>query len=149
MFSEIQYVTVCIFCLLAIFQKSNSRFFPAVILSVTEIVHYTLYDSADGLLYYGSDALLDLLAIMIIAKFAIPTVLARQLLYICSASIIFNYIGFALWITYMSPTLYNWSFVVLNLFTIICLIKREPGHGRHASDNNGNFIVFRHNYFSR
>jgi len=149
MFSEIQYAAVCIFCVLVVFQKTNSRLFPAAILSLTEIIHYVLYDSADGLLYYGTDALLDLLAIMIIAKLAIPTSLAEQILYICSASIIFNYIGLVLWLTYMSPALYNWGFVVLNLCTIICLIKREPGHGRQATDNSSDSKLYRYSYFSR
>ena len=142
-------IALCIFGVLCLIQKIPARRFVACVIAATEALHYGLFNDLDGLMYYGSAALFDLLAIILIVNLAIPTVLAKQLIYICFASIIFNYIGFALWITYMSPTLYNWSFVVLNLFTIICLIKREPGHGRHASDNNGNFIVFRHNYFSR
>jgi len=140
---------LCIFGVLCLTQKIPARRFVACVIAATEALHYGFFNELDGLMYYGSAALFDLLAIILIVNLAISTVLAKQLLYICFASIIFNYIGFALWITYMSPTLYNWSFVVLNLFTIICLIKREPGHGRHASNNNGNSIVFCHNYFSR
>lgn len=148
MFSEIQYVTVCIFCVLSLFQRSNYRVIPAVVLSLTEVIHYSLFDSASGLLYYGSDALLDLLAIMIIAKLAIPTALAMQIMFICAASIILNYAGFAIWIAYMPPNIYNWGFVVLNLCTLICLIKREPGHGRQNAGDSSDSFVYRNNYFS-
>ena len=149
MFSEIQYVTVCIFCALSLFQGSNYRLLPAVVLASTDVMHYWLFDSADGLLYYGSDAILDLLAIMLIAKLAIPTALAMQVMFICAASIVINYIGFAIWLAYMPPTVYNWGFVVLNLCTIICLIKREPGHGRQATDNSSDSKLYRYSYFSR
>lgn len=148
MFSEIQFVTVCIFCMLSLFQRSKYRVLPAAVLALTEVIHYWLFDSADGLLYYGSDAMLDLLAIMIIAKLAIPTALAMQVMFICVASIVLNYAGFAVWMAYMPPDIYNWGFVVLNLCTIICLLKREPGHGRQDAGDSSDSFVYRHNYFS-
>jgi len=142
-------ITLCIFGVLCLTQKIPARRFVACVIAATEALHYGFFNDLDGLMYYGSAALFDLLAIILIVNLATPTVLAKQMLYISIVSIVLNYIGWTLWLTYMPPTLYNWSFVVLNLFTIICLIKREPGHGRHASNNNGNSIVFCHNYFSR
>jgi len=97
-------------------------------------------------MYYGSAALFDLLAIILIANLAIPSVLAKQIMTISVVSIIFNYFGWVLWVTYMPPTIYNWSFIVLNLCTIICLIRREPGHGRHMGNNSGHSIVCRDSY---
>ena len=136
------------FAIMCFLQGKPSRRFVAYVIALSELSHYVIFNDAVGLLYYGSAALFDLLSIMIIAKLAIPTALARQMLYICSASIVFNYIGFTLWLTYMSPVLYNWGFVVINLLTIICLIKREPGHGRQNAGDSSDSKLYRHNYFS-
>jgi len=141
--------TLCIFGVLCLTQKIPARRFVACVIAATEAVHYGFFNELDGLMYYGSAALFDLLAIILIVNLAIPTVLAKQILYISIVSIVLNYIGWTLWLTYMPPTVYNWSFVVLNLFTIICLIKREPGHGGRASDNSGDFIIYHHNHVSR
>jgi len=139
-------ITLCIFGILCLTQKIPARRFVACVIAATEALHYGFFNELDGLMYYGSAALFDLLAIILIVNLAIPTVLAKQMLFISAISIAFNYIGWTLWLTYMPPTIYNWSFIVLNLCTIICLIKREPGHGRHTGDNSGNPIVYRDSY---
>ena len=142
-------ITLCIFGVLCLTQKIPARRFVACVIAATEALHYGFFNELDGLMYYGSAALFDLLAIILIVNLAIPTILAKQMLYISIVSIVLNYIGWTLWLTYMPPILYNWSFVVLNLFTIICLIRRESVYGGRASNNNGNSIIFSHNYFSR
>jgi len=148
MTANILALTLFAFAAMCFLQGMPSRRFVAYVIAITELFHYLLFNDTEGLLYYGSAALFDLLAIMMIAHLAIPTNLAKQVLFICSASIVMNYMGFVLWIAYMSPALYNWGFVVLNLCTIICLIKREPGHGRQATDNSSGTVIYRHNYFS-
>lgn len=142
-------ITLCIFGVLCLIQKIPARRFVACVIVITELAHYFLFNDSDGLLYYGSAALFDLLAIILISTLAIPSALAKQILFIYAASIAVNYVGFVLWLTYMEPTLYNWGFVILNLCTIICLIKREPGHGGRSTDNSSGSFVYRHNYFSR
>ena len=139
-------ITLCIFGILCLAQKIPARRFVACVIALTEALHYGFFNDLDGLMYYGSAALFDLLAIVLIVNLAIPTALAKQMLFISAISIAFNYIGWALWITYMPPTIYNWSFIVLNLCTIICLIKREPGHGRHTGNNSRDPIVYRDSY---
>ena len=142
-------ITLCIFGILCLIQKIPARRFVACVIAGTEALHYGFFNDLDGLMYYGSAALFDLLAIILIVNLAIPTVLAKQMITISVVSIIFNYFGWVLWFTYMPPTIYNWSFAVLNLCTIICLIRKESSHGGHASDNSGDFIVYHYNYFSR
>jgi len=141
-------ITLCIFGVLCLVQKIPARRFVACVIAGTEVLHYGFFNDLDGIMYYGSAALFDLLTIILIVNLAIPTALAKQMLFVSAISIAFNYIGWMLWLTYMPPTLYNWSFIVLNLCTIICLIKREPGHGRHAGDNNRGSIVYSYHYFS-
>lgn len=140
-------ITILIFGILSLMQKTPARRFVGYVIVITEVLHYVLFNELEGLIYYGSAALFDLLAIILIVNLAIPSALAKQMLYISGVSIVFNYIGWSLWLTYMPPTIYNWSFIVLNLFTIICLIKREPGHGRHEGDNNRGSIVYSYHYF--
>jgi len=139
-------ITIFIFGILSLMQKTPARRFVGYVIVITEVLHYVLFNELDGLMYYGSAALFDLLAIILIVNLAIPSALAKQMLYISGVSIVFNYIGWSLWLTYMPPTIYNWSFIVLNLCTIICLIKREPGHGRHTGNNSCNPIVYRDSY---
>lgn len=139
-------ITLCIFGVLCLAQKIPARRFVACVIASAEVLHYVLFNELEGLMYYGSAALFDLLAIILIVNFSIPTALAKQMLLISSVSIVFNYIGWALWLTYMPPTLYNGSFIVLNLCTIICLIRREPWHGRQMGNNSGNSIVYRDSY---
>lgn len=141
--------TLTVFAVLCLFQRASARRFVAYIVVVSELSHYFLFNDYAGLLYYGSAALFDLFAIMLIAKVAIPTALASQMLAIYAASIALNYAGFVLWLTYMPPTLYNFGFIILNLLTIICLIKREPGHGRQDAGDSGDSILYRYSYFSR
>lgn len=142
-------VTIFIFGILSLLQKSPARRFVGYVIVITEALHYVFFNELDGLIYYGSAALFDLLAIILIVNLAIPSSLAKQMIYISLVSIIFNYIGWGLWLTYMAPTLYNLGFVVLNLCTIVFLIKKEPGHGRHEGDNSGDSIVYSYRHFGR
>ena len=75
-------ITLCIFGVLCLIQKIPARRFVAYVIVATELLHYFLFNNAEGLLYYGSAALFDLLAIMLIAHLAIPTTLAKQILFI-------------------------------------------------------------------
>jgi len=83
-------VMLCIFGILCLTQKAPARRFVACVIAATEALHYGFFNELDGLMYYGSAALFDLLAIILIVNLAIPTALAKQILYISGVSVVFK-----------------------------------------------------------
>lgn len=136
------------FASLVLIQTENRRTFAAcVYVFFNVIAHDLIFGKYGGLMYFGTGALFDLFAILIISKFALPSKLAFHLTIICLISIVLNIIGWAMWLTYMEPTLYTLGFIALNIYTLICLIQKEPSHGRHKGNNSR--ISFILSYFNR
>lgn len=64
------------------------------------------------LMYHGSAVLADLV-IILIAGYALTGRVSFDIMYINLCAIIVNFIGWALWLEYYPPTLYNWSMSVI------------------------------------
>lgn len=60
------------------------------------------------LMYHGSAVLADLV-IILIAGYALTGRVSFDIMYINLCAVIVNFIGWALWLEYYPPTLYNWS----------------------------------------
>jgi len=141
-------ITIYIMCGLCLLQPNLNRGVISGLFGLFILIQDVIFINVDGMAYFLSAGICDLIIIAIISKVTPTSILCYRLQVICLASIVLNLIGLLMWYSYMEPHFYNWSFVVLNSYAIYCLTRREPGYGGRASDNNGNSIVFRHNHFS-
>ncbi len=139
-------LSIYLLCMLCFLQPTLSRAVVAGVFVFFIMSHEVLAYSLDGLMYYGSSSLFDLLIISIITKISFASRLCFQLQLICLASIFINALGWMMWFTYQPPDLYNWCFIVLNFYAVYCLITGEPKHGRVATDDGG--FPFLSGYFN-
>jgi len=134
-------LSIYLLCGLCFVQPTLNRSVVAGIFVFFIMSHEVLSYSFDGLMYYGSSALFDLLIILIITRISTASRLCFQLQLICLASIFINALGWYMWFDYRSPALYNWCFVALNFYAVYCMIAKEPKHGRIHPDSNSNCLV--------
>ena len=134
-------LSIYLLCILCFLQHTLSRSVVAGVFVFFIMAHEVLAYSLDGLMYYGSSALFDLLIISIITRISTASRLCFQLQLICLASIFINALGWIMWFTYQPPNLYNWCFVALNFYAVYCMIAKEPKHGRIHPDSNSNCLV--------
>jgi len=136
--STINGILTFIILLIALVQPSEERRFSALLFSCLSLVHYFVFYDFDGLAYYGSAALFDLMVILFTVKLRITSTMICDLHNICIASILLNGIGWVMWMLYMPPYAYNASFVALYVFAVITLIKPDSKNG---SDKVGNWYI--------
>ena len=112
----------------ALVQPNAPRLFAALVFSSLILTHDGFLSDLDGLAYYGSAALFDLLAIILMSGIhPVPRLVVRLQL-ICLLSVCLNAIGWALWVTYLPPLIYDWAFLALYTWAVITLIQRDGAH---------------------
>lgn len=140
------YLTIVLVALMlaVLFQPTMARAIAALVFASFSVVHDIAFSDLDGLAYYGSAALFDLIVILIL-NFTPVTKLSIRLQLISAVSISLNFIGWIMWTLYLPPDAYNAAFIVLysvGAFTLIigsggddmgdhALDRRWPGFRRH------------------
>ncbi len=107
------------------FQPNAPRLFAAVVFVVVTLSHEFFMSDTDGLIYYGSAALFDMGIIMLTSGINPIHQMVTDLQRICLASVFVNFIGYFIWLSYLPPTIYDMSFMVLYAWTFIILIERN------------------------
>ena len=116
-------------------RQDGRRFPAALIFAASLLIHDVFLSELDGLLYYGSAALFDLMVITWLANLKGTSELTVNLLRISLASVVLNFTGWLMWVSYLEPSLYNISYVLLYSCAIIALIKEEgTGYGGYKLD---------------
>jgi len=117
-----------------LFQPTIKRLCVALSFVSAISLHDYLLSNHEGLAYYGSAALFDL-AIMFFIRWINPiSLMSLRLSMISVISIMLNFAGWILWITYQPPTIYNYAFVALYTISILTLIKRDDNVGNNTVD---------------
>lgn len=128
--AEIITILLITMCIVALIQPNMSRLFGAVIFAGLTMVHDIFLSDLDGLAYYGSAALTDSAIIMLTSGiFPIPVMVVR-LHYICLISILVNAIGWVMWMAYLSPIVYNMTFMLIYFCVIITMIRKDTSDVR-------------------
>jgi len=129
-------------------QPNAPRLFAAAVFAGLTLTHEFSLSHLEGLEYYGSAALVDL-GIMIAMSGISPTpAMVINLQRICIASIVTNFLGWVMWLTYLPPIAYNYAYVFIYIVAFAVLIKRDKGDvGGFAMDSWG--ACFRVNIFAR
>ena len=129
-------------------QPNAPRLFAAFIFAGLTLCHDIFLSHFDGLLYYGSAALLDLAIIILTSGIAPVPQMVISLHRICMASIAMNFIGWFIWFMYLPPVVYDSAFMFIYAWTLIILIKRnDTDVGGYSLDCWGS--CFRFNWRSR
>lgn len=109
----------------AVFQGTVPRLYAAVIFVSLTMLHDGLFGHLDGMAYYGSAVLADLLIITITSGiYPIPDMVI-SLQRVCLASILLNAVGWLLWFAYLPPTTYNVAFFALYAWAIWIMLKKD------------------------
>lgn len=131
-------ITCLIYALVvvAFIQPTAPRLFAAVSFTAIIALHEFLLSDLDGLQYYGSAALFDLLIIILTSGINPVPKMVLSLHKICIASILVNLLGWVLWFFYFPPLVYDAAFVCLYAWTLIVFIKRDKTHvGGYSMDS--------------
>lgn len=142
---EALYILTAILVVVAVLQPTEERLAIGGLFAVLSAVHFIVMLNAEGLLYYGSAALCDLIVILasVRIKHASRTIIAIQ--HICIASIVLNCVGWVMWMTYMPPHAYNASFIALYAWAIVTLIRKDDANARDDKlDSRPSIIRFNH-----
>jgi len=111
--------------IVAFLQPNAPRLFAAVSFISFLLAHEFFMYGYEGLQYYGSAALFDLAIIILTSGINPVPKMVLSLHKICMVSIVANLAGYLLWYYYLPLTAYNATFVVINVWTLIILIKRN------------------------
>ncbi len=108
----------------AFFQPNAPRLFAALSFVGVTLSHELFLSNLDGLQYYGSAALFDLVIIILTSGINPVPKMVIDLHRICMVSIIANLVGWVLWFLYVPPLFYDASFAAICAWTLIPLINR-------------------------
>jgi hypothetical protein len=123
--SELTTFLLIVLPLAAIIQPNAQRLFAAVIFVGITLLHEVFLSHTTGLMYYGSAAMFALAVIILTSGIRPVPKLVMRIHMICVTAIGLNFIGFILWFNYIDPALYNFSFVLLYLWALVTLIRKD------------------------
>lgn len=109
---------------LAAFRDDSGAVFVAPIL-----LHDLLFRNSEGLLYYGSAALADLLIVEMLGRVRHVTSLTLKLQILSAVAVGLNLMGFLLWVSYLPPAFYENAFVAWYAVALLCVGRRENDIG--------------------
>lgn len=136
--------------LAAFLQPSVPRFYAALMASLITMCHHWGYYEADGLLYYGSAALFDLVIILLLSGIYPAPALVVRLQVIFLASIVLNAAGFLMWFFYIPHDAYNAAFVGVYSWAIFTMLRRgKPNADRRGASSSGWNSCFRFDFGAR
>jgi len=122
-------VLLVVLAVATIFQPTAPRMYAALCVVGATVLHDLLLSDLDGLAYYGSAALFDLGAIMLIAGITPVPLMVIRLQSLCLLSILANAAGWVTWSLYLSPVAYDAAFLFLYFFMFLVLVQRSDADG--------------------
>jgi len=124
----IVFVIMTIVFLLSLFLKGDTRD-ACIIFSVLTALHELLFMNEMGFIYLFSDALFALLMITLLKSLK-PTKLIDELLRICIMIIGLSFIGYFVWLNYMSMEFINSAGIALYLYSALIVGGSNGAMGR-------------------
>lgn len=108
----------------ALLQPNAPRLFAALIFAGLTLAHDFFSSNLDGLMYYGSAALIDLFIIILTSGISPVPKMVITLHKICMVSIVANFFGWVIWTLYYPPIAYDLAFMAIYAWTLITFITR-------------------------
>jgi len=146
--SELNTILVYVICVVAFIQPNAPRLFAALALAGITLLHGVFLTDTTGILYYGSAALFDLGIIIVTSGINPIPKMVITIHKICFVSIIANSVGWLVWFLYYPPLVYDATFAVIYIWTLIIILKRDGSDvGNYSLDSW--LSCFRFNYSAR
>lgn len=87
------------------------------------VLHDVIFGDYDGMLYFGSAALVDWLIAVFLLYIDCKT--SERLQIICVVSVFLNFFGWMLWASYSSPLYYTGAYAVLYLISVGVMLAKD------------------------
>lgn len=110
--------------ILSLLQSHKSNFYAGCVVAFFTVTYDVFSTHVPGSAYYVLAAIFDLIVIKSISLIIDQTPLTLELQRISMASALFNAVGWAAYMLYLSPIGYNYAFIVLYSYTVIVLLYR-------------------------
>lgn len=147
MTADVLQILIATQALCVIIQGGDVRRLVAAFLFVAPVVvHEIFLADLDGLAYYGSAALFDLLTIVTLSLMMRPPKLALMLQQLAMISIMLNFYGWIAWMAYLAPDAYSLLFIGLYFTAIIILMWGGDGVLGGSKLGSGHSGISRHAY---
>lgn len=101
---------------------TGSTIAPAAMFVGAAVAHDVMFGAHDGLAYYGSAALFDLVVIFGISRLSEISEFSLQIQKLSVLSIFLNLYGWAAWFAYLSPIAYNYAYVALYGWALLLFV---------------------------
>lgn len=127
---------LAIMTMAVLFQPTTERFKMSLLYWFAVVGYAWIGDAIDAPWYYLGGAFVDLLVIGTLASVVTDSRLVVHLMIVSTISIILNTFGFASWLFYMPPTIYDETYLFLYGLAIILMTLKEPdyvGHHQRSS----------------
>ena len=111
--------------IVALFQPDSERRFPALIFAFFIWLHCVSLSGLEGFWYFFTAGLCDVAIISLIACWAKVSSLSDSLITISILSVVVNFYGWLLWMSYLPVYSYNYSITALYLIAIISLLRGD------------------------
>ena len=108
-------------------QPNAPRLFAAMVFAGLTLTHEFSLSHLEGLEYYGSAALVDLGIMIAISGISPTPTMVINLQRVCIVSIITNFLGWVMWLTYLPPIAYNYAYVFIYMVAVAVLLKKDQG----------------------
>ena len=108
-----------------LFQQNAQRFYAACVFSGITYAHELLMSNADGLMYYASAALFDLLIVIVLGMIAPLPKMVLRLQIISFGFVLVNFLGWIMWYAYQPAVLYDCLCAILFSLSFITLLLRD------------------------
>lgn len=109
----------------ALLQPNVPRLFAVLIFASVTLLHDFFMKSFDGLAYYGGAALFDVAIIILTSGINPLQKMVMTLHKVCMVSILANAAGWVMWMLYMPPGVYDFSFLIIYTWALITFIARD------------------------
>jgi hypothetical protein len=113
----------------AICQPTAERFIAAAGFVAAAWIHELFFSHLEGFAYHGTAAVGALAVMIMISRIIIPSPMIISIHRICIVSILMNFMGWVAWRAYLPPDPYNVAMLVVFIWALITLSRKEPTHG--------------------
>jgi len=126
---ELLTLMLAILIVVAALQPTAERKYAGMVFAVLAAIHHALMFNVDGWLYYFTAAIADAMVIMLTIRLRPISKVIETVHTICYISILMNFIGWVMFMSYLPHHAYNASFLLIYGWAIINLMRGESTDG--------------------
>jgi len=142
-------VLIVLIVIAALFQDTPAKRLVATFLAALIVIHEVFFSDLSGFTYYLSAAILDLVFIAVVCRGKSVPLLGLILANLSLMSIGINFIGWACFIAYLEPTVYNGATNLLYFLTFLTLLWCRKARRDRGCCRLGTYLINFGVYFDK